>query len=89
MQKIRFKNIPEIKYSDFPNLLNDSFMQKYTKFSSFEEMEDAYESMMGKKMPRKVFMSTDDSEREMFVSINTEYATWTEMIIGALNFTSD
>jgi len=89
MQKIKFRNIQDIKYSDFPGLLNDSFMKENTEFSSFQEMEDTYKKMMSKKMPRKVFASMDDVERDMFVSVNTDFPTWIDMIIEAMGFINE
>lgn len=59
----------------FSELFTDSFLRKYTDFSSFEEFES---QEIFDKYPS--FEEIPDKEMDEFVSSNTKFSDWEDML---------
>ncbi|WP_456273622.1 hypothetical protein [Bacillus sp. AK031] len=59
----------------FTELFTDSFLRKYTDFSSFEEFEN---QEIFNKYP--TFEDIPDDEMDDFVSSNTQFPNWEDML---------
>ncbi|NLJ39187.1 MAG: hypothetical protein GX432_10550 [Candidatus Atribacteria bacterium] len=74
MQK-NLKKVEEKQTVPFSELFNESFMFKYTRYSSFDEMLD--KSGLMEKCGD--FESIDDEKWDIFVKDGTDFVDWEEM----------
>lgn len=74
MQK-KIKNVEGKQTVHFSEIFNPSFMFKYTRYPSFDDMLD--KSQLLEKYGD--FESIDDNEWDIFVQKNTNFSNWEEM----------
>lgn len=83
LEKIE-KQAQELDGKQIPidDLLNVSFMKKYTSFSNFNDFLDASGFVVNSQ---EDFEAIPDDDFDVYVSNNTEFASWDDMLTTATN----